>query len=178
MDILNFISWTKEGNVVATISSPDKALIPVGLYDLRRDDNYLPSAISVTDLLASVAPTTERTDYLIIAASDEINNLSIGTSKVTFRMPYSGTLQNVKASVTTASTGTSIIVDINNGGVSILSTKLSIDATEKTSTTATIPVVISNVVITENDEISIDIDQVGSTFAGVALKIYFEILIP
>jgi len=55
MDILNFISWTKEGNVVSTVSSPTQALIPVGLYDPRRGDNYLPSAISVTDLLAASA---------------------------------------------------------------------------------------------------------------------------
>ena len=51
MDILNFISWTKEGNVIATVSSPEKTLIPVGLYDPRRGDNYLPAAISVADLL-------------------------------------------------------------------------------------------------------------------------------
>jgi hypothetical protein len=73
---------------------------------------------------------------LVIACSDETTNLTTGTAKVTFRMPYAMTLSSVRASVNTAPTGSTLIVDINEGGNSILSTKLSIDASEKTSTTA------------------------------------------
>jgi len=52
-------------------------------------------------------------------------------------------------------------VDINDGGTTILSTKLTIDNTEKTSTTAETPAVISDTALADDAEITIDIDQVG-----------------
>jgi hypothetical protein len=66
-------------------------------------------------------------------------------------------------------------VDINNGSNSVLSNiaKLSIDATEKTSATAaTAAVILANFRdFTQDAEITIDIDQVGSTVAGAGLKV-------
>lgn len=109
----------------------------------------------------------------IYAVSDEVFDLVTGTAKLTFRMPHAVTLTDVRASVSTAPTGSTIIVDINQNAVSILSTKLTIDATEKTSTTATTPPVISTSALTDDAEITIDIDQVGSTIAGVGLKVTF-----
>lgn len=53
MDILNFISWIRGGRQVNTVD-PAKTLIPVGLKDGRRDDEYLAGAISVQDLAAQV----------------------------------------------------------------------------------------------------------------------------
>ncbi len=78
------------------------------------------------------------------AVSDEATALTAGTAKLTFRMPCAMTVTSVRASVGTAPTGSTLIVDINENGTSILSTKLSIDATEKTSTTAAVPAVISD----------------------------------
>jgi len=99
---------------------------------------------------------------IIIAASDESTALTVGTSKITFRMPYAFTLTAVRASLTTAQTSGSIFtVDINEGGTTILSTKLTIDNTEKTSTTAATAAVISDVNLADDAEITIDIDQVG-----------------
>jgi len=106
------------------------------------------------------------------ALSDETTAIAVGTSKVTFRMPFAMTLTAVRASVATAPTGASVIVDINEAGVSILSTKLSIDATEKTSTTAATPAVISDAALADDAEITMDIDQVGSTIAGAGLKVW------
>lgn len=48
MDILNFISWIRGGRQVTTVD-PAKTLLPVGLKDSRRDDQYLAGAISVED---------------------------------------------------------------------------------------------------------------------------------
>jgi hypothetical protein len=108
---------------------------------------------------------------LVIACSDEATNLTTGTAKVTFRAPYAFTLTGVRASVNTAPTGSTLIVDINEGGSTILSTKLSIDASEKTSTTAASAAVISDSAIADDAEITIDIDQIGSTIAGKGLKV-------
>jgi hypothetical protein len=63
-------------------------------------------------------------------------------------------------------------VDINESGTTILSTKLTIDASEKTSTTAATAAVISDSALADDAEITIDIDGVGSTIAGAGLKIY------
>jgi hypothetical protein len=48
MDILNFISWIRGRRQVTSVD-PAKTLIPVGLKDNRRDDQYLAGAITVQD---------------------------------------------------------------------------------------------------------------------------------
>ena len=106
-----------------------------------------------------------------LAASDETTALTTGTAKVTFRMPFAMTLTAVRASLTTAqASGTIFTVDINEGGTSVLSTKLTIDNTELTSTTAATPAVISDTALADDAEITIDIDQVGDGTA-TGLKI-------
>jgi len=110
-------------------------------------------------------------DIYVIACSDETTALTTGTGKVTFRMPTAGTLTAVKATVSTAPAGSALIVDINEGGTSVLSTKLSVDDGEKTSATAATPAVISDSALANDAEITIDIDQVGSGTAGAGLKV-------
>jgi len=64
-------------------------------------------------------------------------------------------------------------VDINEGGSTIMTTnKLSIDAGEKTSTTAATAAGITDTSLADDAEITIDIDQVGSTTAGAGLKVW------
>ena len=86
-------------------------------------------------------------------------------------MPYAFTLTGVRASVGTAPVGSVITVDINEAGSSILSTKITIDAGEKTSTTAATAPVISDSALADDAEITIDIDTVGSSTAGAGLKV-------
>lgn len=113
-----------------------------------------------------------------IAVGDEGSALTTGISKVKFRLPFAMTVTSVYASVGTAPTGATVIVDINEdtggGPTSILSTKLSIDATEKDSSTASTAAVISDASLAINAEITIDIDQVGSTIAGAGLKVWLR----
>jgi len=122
---------------------------------------------------ASEADVTEaKIQNFIIACSDEETDLTTGT-KVTFRMPYAFTVTAVRASLTTAGTGgTLVTVDINEGGSTILSTKITIDASETTSTTASTAPVISDSALADDAQMTIDIDAVGSTNAGKGLKVY------
>lgn len=102
-------------------------------------------------------------DPIQFAVSDESTPITAGTTKFTFRMPRAMTLGGIRASLTTAQTSGSIFtVDVNMNGTSILSTKLTIDNTEKTSTTAATPAVISTSSLTDDAEITVDVDQVGS----------------
>jgi hypothetical protein len=131
--------------------------------------------LTMGDGVAIDGTTIYAQDWFVIAASDETNDLSTGTNKVYFRMPYAGTLLAVRASVNTAPTGSTLIVDINEAGTSLLSTKLSIDASETTSTTAATAAVISDSALADDAEMTIDIDQVGSTIAGKGLKVYLKV---
>jgi len=86
-------------------------------------------------------------------------------------MPYAFTITEVRASVTTAPTGAVLTVDINETGATILSTKLTIDVSEFTSTTAAAAAVLSDTALADDAEITIDIDTIGSTVAGAGLKV-------
>jgi hypothetical protein len=131
--------------------------------------------LTVPDASGTIALTTliGAPCEFIVACSDEATDLTTGTAKVTFRAPYAFTLTAVRSSVNTAPTGSTLIVDINNGANSALSTKLSIDASEKTSTTAASAAVIDTDYddISDDAELTIDIDQIGSTIAGKGLKV-------
>ena len=108
------------------------------------------------------------------ACSDQSTVLSAGTAKVTFRMPYAMTVTDVRASLQTAASGSPTVttqVDINENGSSILSTKLTIDHGEKTSTTAATPVVISDTALADDAEITIDLDTVGGGAIGLVVSI-------
>jgi hypothetical protein len=135
------------------------------------------TAISASYALsASYAPSSGPvTEYIQIQLSDETNSLTTGSAKYTFRMPFNMTLTEVRSSVNFAPSGSSIIVDINQSGTSILSTKLSIDVNEKTSLTAASPAVISTSALISDAEITLDIDQVGSAGnTGKGLKVLLK----
>ncbi len=103
-----------------------------------------------------------------LAASDETTALTAGTNKMTFRMPYAMTLTAIRASLTTAQpSGASLLtVDVNQNGTTILSTKLIFDNTEKTTVLAGTQPVISTPALTDDAEITIDIDQIGTSGAA------------
>jgi hypothetical protein len=78
----------------------------------------------------------------------------------------------VRGGLTTAGTGANLLtVDINEGGASILSTKLTFDATETETTAAATPVVISDTALADNAVITVDIDQIDSGGVAAGLKI-------
>ncbi len=150
------------------------------LHDVQHANaNDCIEAIEAKVGINSSAVTTSH-DYLIahpnevlgVACSDETSALTAGTNKAVFRMPFALTVTAVRASVTTAPVGSTVIVDINENGTSILSTKLSIDASEKTSVTAAAAYVLSDTALADDAEITIDIDQVGSSTAGAGLKVF------
>ncbi len=136
------------------------------------DDSQVLKAILVALGNVTGGSGSEASVEIALACSDETTALTTGTAKVTVRVPYAFTVTGVFASVTTAPVGSTLIVDINEAGTSILSTKLSIDAGEKSSDTAASAAVISDTSIAAYAEITIDIDQIGSSTAGAGLKVW------
>lgn len=123
---------------------------------------------------ATWAVLSRHIEAIVLDVGDQTTDLTAAAGKKFFRMPYAFTLTGVRASVSTAPVGSTIIVDINEGagaGTSILSTKLTIDAAEFSSTTAAAAAVISDTALDDDAQISIDIDQIGSGTAGKGLKV-------
>lgn len=106
-----------------------------------------------------------------VACSDESTAIDATGTKATFRMPCAMTVTGVRASLTGATTTGTVTVDVNDGGTTILSTKVTIDATEKTSTTAATPAVISDSALADDAEITVDVDDVGDSTA-TGLKVW------
>jgi hypothetical protein len=115
-------------------------------------------------------------ELIALAAGSETASHTTGTAKTTFHMPFKFRITNVIAGVTTAPTGSTLDVDLNDDGTSIFSTVITIDAGEKTSSTAATPAVIDSTkaVVAADSLMTIDIDQIGSTIAGAGLKVYIE----
>lgn len=125
------------------------------------------SVTSYEDHRQAVGLNATGQRVLQIACSDESTALTTGTAKVRFRAPYAMTLLSVRASLSAPQAGGSIFtVDVNKNGTTVLSTKLTIDNGESTSTTAATPPVISVTSIADDDEMSVDIDQVGDGSAA------------
>jgi len=113
-----------------------------------------------------------RTTSFVIACSDETTALTTGT-KVTFRLPFAFTVTEVRASLTTAGTGANLVtLMFEQNGTDILSTAITIDATETTSTTASTPPVISTSALTDDASIDCDVDQIDSGGVSAGLKMY------
>jgi hypothetical protein len=117
--------------------------------------------------------TTGVTNIYEFAIGDETTAITTGTAKVTWRAPHAMTVKDLRASLTTVSSSGIPTVDINEGGTTIISTKLTIDASEKTSTTAAAAFVLSDSAIADDAEITFDIDVAGTGATGLKVKIYY-----
>lgn len=166
-------------NVATFLATPSSANLAAALTDETGTGLavFATSPVLTTPNLGvpSAVDLTNATKFKVthgMACSDETTALTAGTAKLTFRVPAGMTVAAVRASLTTAQTSGSIFtVDINEGGTTILSTKLTIDNTEKTSTTAATAAVISDATLADDAEITIDIDQVGDGTAK-GLKVW------
>lgn len=124
------------------------------------------------DTITIEATGVAQTYSITLALSDLVTNLAVGAGKAYWDPPFPITISSVSASVFEAPTGAAVITDINEDGVSILSTKISVDATELRSIDSAAPPVISDANIT--GRLTFDIDQVGSTTAGKGLQVTIE----
>lgn len=120
-----------------------------------------------------VPPVTppDLPDSIELAYGGDTQAVSVA-SRVTWRRVISGfEVTSVRAAVLTAPTGADLILDIKVNGVSILSTLVTIEAGDTSSIDAATPPVVSFPQLADDDEIAVDITQIGSGTAGAGLRV-------
>jgi len=117
------------------------------------------------------APAPQRESFYI-PLTDKTSTLATGESTQDFIVPYALTLSEVIAQLSTVQASGSVFrVDIRANGVSILSTQLTIDNTERSSITAAAPAVISAPSLLKGDRLTFHITQVGTGGKGPAVTL-------
>jgi len=126
-----------------------------------------------TITLADIS-TAGKTECIMLACSDEsTTDLTVATDVVKFVMPYAMTLTGISASVQTAPVGSTLVVDVNEGGTTIMaSNKIVIDAGETSTATAATAPTLTDTALASGALITVDVDQIGSSTAGKGLKVY------
>ncbi len=108
------------------------------------------------------------------AISDETTAITTGTAKLTWRAPYAGTITAVYAELNTTSSSGNPAFDINKNGTTVLSTVLTVDASETDSATAATPAVISVPTFAARDVFTFDIDTAGTGAKGAKITILYN----
>lgn len=147
-------------NALAEDTTPDVAGDFVMSYDV--------SASALKKVKLQKLGGLECLEY---ALSDETTNITTGTAKLTARTPYPFHVVEVRSSVSATSSSGLVTVDIKEAGTTILSTALSIDASEKTSTTAATPAVISDADLADDAEMTFDVTAAGTGAKGLKVKL-------
>ena len=126
-------------------------------------------------LVTGTTVTTYQNLSMSVAISDETTTQSNANAAITFRAPCEMFLYKIpRASLTNASSSGAVVLDINEGGTSILSTKLSIDQGNTTSTTSGTQAVLSDNTIADDAEITIDIDNAGNAATGIKVTFFYR----
>lgn len=153
------------GKVGIGTTSPYAALSVVGEAVAR---NFTATSTTATSTFAG--PVAGLIETFCFALSDETTPLVTSSTTVTWRAPFEGTLINVRTSVASTSIGADILVNLKESGASVFSTRVSIDANEKTSRSAASAHAFSDTAFADDAEMTWEIDRVGTTQAGTGLK--------
>lgn len=180
------INWTTTANTatIETLANRSIAITPHGTGSLLLDGLTWPAADGTSGQVIQTngagtlsfvdAGGGVESDTWIIPVTDQVTDLTAGTNKFEFQVPYAATITNTWASVKTAAVGQDIIVDINEGGISIFSVPMHIDPSEKHSKDAITQPTRTDSTLAQWGVLTIDLDQTGTTTAGQGLVIYVE----
>jgi|APSaa5957512535_1039671.scaffolds.fasta_scaffold00133_38 hypothetical protein len=182
----NVYHWSKDGDVhVSTLALEERAC---AIADVAGRGQFwvktaTPNTPKFTDDagtdfdLAAKTGTQAAIETIAIALGDESTVLAAAstcTPVVTMHMPYAFTLTDIKVGLTVAGTGAALVtVDVHEAGTTVMAcTKVTVDASEKTSGTAATPAVISAPDLAEDSLIEIFVDLVDTNNLAAGMKVY------
>ena len=153
------------------VTSVDVATDKMSFYDAS-------SAATRSILLNQVTAFTERT-LVVKCVADTIGpSVGNGITHVTIPSTLDGkNLQSAQAHVYTVGTGSTTTVQLHNltDGQDMLSTAITIDASEKDSSTAATPSVVGSYsAVSTADVIRIDVDIVATNTLGLEVRMVFN----
>ena len=119
-------------------------------------------------------PQGITTDVIAIYMSTGTENLTAG-DKEPVGAPYDFTLNSFWIWVKTAPTGSSLVADLKKAGVSVTTTKASIDANEFSSLTGIAPILTGNLTFAKGLKLTPNLTQAGSLETGKNLIMYLEV---
>jgi hypothetical protein len=105
-----------------------------------------------------------------IACSDMTTVLTTG-EKIAFDMPFDFSARRVYASLAVAPTVSALTLDVEDEGTSILNAVLSISTSANNAETSTFASAASSYALSKGDRVTVDIDSVGSSNAGLIVFI-------
>lgn len=163
------VTWVAESG--ATVNSQNSIATITAQYGIAWVE-----VVSNTDgqtAVYQVSTSTPGREYCV-AMSDQTTTLTAGTGKAVMYLPAAATVNSVRAYTATAPSGT-LTIDINEAGTTLMSaTKLTIDASEKTSGTAATAAVLSDTSLAANAELTFDIDgTTGGTGLVACINVSF-----
>lgn len=120
---------------------------------------------------AASTPKANGDQWLAFAFPDQTNAIVTDVAAFTWMVPQACIIKDVDASLKTASSSGVVQFDITEGGSSILSTKLTIDANEKNTSAAATAEVISDTALARYSEMIIKIDYPGTGAIGPMIYI-------
>jgi len=134
------------------------ALTPTNGYVLTGNGTTWTSAV------ASGGSAYVGNECFPIAISDATTALTVSTPAVTFHFPYAFTVTAIKAGLHVVSSSGLPTFNVYKNGSTFFTTKVSIDANEKTSITAATPAVLdaTKVACLAGDAVTFSIDVAGS----------------
>lgn len=149
-----------------------KALLPNTRYYVGEGTSGVREFVTNSATPPVARGVDSRLEHIRIDCGDETTALTAAANKKTIRAPFAMVVTEVRTSLVAAqASGTVVTVDIHKNGTTILSTKMTVDNTEKSSVTAATPAVISVTSIADDDILSIDVDAVDGSTAAAGLKV-------
>ncbi len=135
-------------------------------------DGTAADAAQLQTFMLPVDPTDPGTRVLKFYVS---GGLGVASHPERLHVPFDGVITRVTATVGTAPTGASLIVDVNLGGTTIYTTQANrptIAVTEQDALNVTAPDVTE---VSKDDVLTLDVDQIGSGAAGSDLVVLVSI---
>ena len=178
----NFMSFPK-GNSIRIVNAYDSTcslLDYTSFSEINLDGVIHPNIAALQSAILPVIYTRQSLGgggggsslkNLSFACSDETSDLEIGTVFIMYCLFPLTNLEGIDFGVSSFPSGSKIQVDVKKNGSSIYTTKPTIDISELTTLTASVPQVLNGAVsFAAGDKLEVFIDQIGSTIAGFGLK--------
>ena len=156
---------------LSLVTSAAMAADKISFYDTS-------SAATRSILFNQITAFTERTLVIKCVADTISPSVGNGITHVTIPSTLDGkNLQSAQAHVYTVGTGSTTTVQLHNltDGYDMLSTPITIDASEKDSSTAATPSVVGSYsLVSTADVIRIDVDVVATNTLGLEVRMVFN----